>query len=159
MRAKIMKVLLVAAVMLGAGVFAIGPVHADGGGGGFDAKDGRYNPEVGDRLAIYITDTGVAVWGIDANLNGVYLTWFAPSEVAALAAGKTISHKVADGTVTLHQDIAAVTHVGYADYTSSTLVTVVDQAAQYTASWKGGHEGTDGSASFSKTFLADYNAN
>ena len=153
MRSVMTKLMLVAAIVFGTGLIAARPVLADGGMGPFNPGDGRYNPEVGDRLAIYLTDTGVIVWGVDNNNNGFFLTSFSAAEFQS---GKTVSHLTTEGTVTLYKNASAITETGYSDYSATSLSTIVVQSAQYTISWRGGSFGANGSANFTKTLFVNY---
>src|SRR5262245_48662192 len=100
MRSILAKLMVVAVMLVGTGLVAASPVLADGNMGPLFAKDGRYNPQVGDRLAIWISDTGADVWGIDTNNNGFRLTTFTAAEFQS---GKTINHSTDQGTVTLRK--------------------------------------------------------
>ena len=152
MNQKLVKTFAALAIALSFGV-AASTARADGPGGAFDSPDGRYTPYIGDRVAVYIQSDGVAVWGLDANMEGVYLTKFTAAEVAS---GKTIVHKTVQfGTVTLVRDSAAVTHQGFTDNTAKTITTVIDTAAQYHVMWKGAL-GANGVGAFSKSFEATF---
>jgi hypothetical protein len=136
------------AVIASAGLIAA-PARAEG----FEPKDGRVDPSLSDRVAVYCKDEGVEVWGLDGNLSGLYLTTFSTAE---LASGAAHSHTTDQGTVTLTQVKAATTFTSYADETDTTLDTFVEASAEYTIAWSGGAHGADGAGAFSKTFECTY---
>ena len=153
MRNVFSKVAAGAVMAVAAVAFSIAPAFADGGGSPLNATDGRYAPMTGDRIAVYLGETGISVWGIDANLNGMYLTKFTLDE---LTSGAPVTHQTVDGTVTLVQNSKAVTHTGYTDDTATDTITEVDTSAVYTISWSGGDQGANGAGGFSKTVDATY---
>ena len=153
MRNIFSKIAAGAVMTVAAVAFSVAPVFADGGGSPLNATDGRYAPMTGDRLAVYLNDDNITVWGVDANLNGMYLTKFTLDE---LTSGKSVTHQTADGSVTLVQNSAAVTTTGYTDEEATDTITEVTTSAVYTISWTGGDQGADGSAAFSKTVEATY---
>lgn len=153
MRNVISRVMAGAVMVVAAVGLSAAPAFADGGGSVINASDGRYAPMSGDRVAVYLHDDGISVWGIDGNLNGMYLTKFTADE---LASGKTVTHQTADGTVTVVMNSAAVTHTGYTDDEATDTITVVDTSAVYTISWSGGDQGANGAGAFSKTVEATY---
>src|SRR5258707_14039105 len=111
MRKQMWKVLLLAAIFaLLFGVYSV-TVRADGGSN-FSPGDGRTNPNTTDRIAVYVSDTGAVVWGLDDHNVGFPLTSFSVDEFNS---GKTISHKTAQGTVTLHFISPATWHTGFKD--------------------------------------------
>jgi hypothetical protein len=149
MRNVIGKLALAVVVMFGA-LGAVGlTARADGGSSPMETSDGRYQPYVGDRVALYFTDSGVEVWGIDNDLTGHYLTTFSNAE---LASGKVVTHVSFQGAITLTMISPAETHLGYVTDESSDLVQITDKAGEYSISWKGGNYGADGSAAFTKYF-------
>jgi hypothetical protein len=153
MRNIFSKVMTGAVMTVAAVAFSVAPVFADGGTTPMNSSDGRYAPMTGDRLAVYLHSDSISVWGVDANNNGMYLTEFS---LAELTSGKAVSHKTADGTVTLVQNSAAVLESGYSDDTATSITTEVETSAVYTISWTGGDQGANGSGAFSKTIDATY---
>jgi hypothetical protein len=153
MRNVINKVVAGAVMLVAAVGLSAAPAFADGGGSPINATDGRYAPVQGDRIAVYLHDSSLSVWGIDANLNGTYLTEFS---LAELTSGKTVTHQTANGTVTLVMNSPATFVTGYTDDTATDTTTEVEDSAVYTITWTGGADGANGSAAFSKTFEATY---
>lgn len=153
MRNVFKKMTAGAAMAVAAVAFSVAPVFADGGTTPLNATDGRYAPMAGDRLAIYLHDASISVWGVDANNNGMYLTQFS---LAELTSGKAVTHQTADGTVTLVRNSVAVLESGYSDDTATSITTEVETSAVYTISWKGGDQGANGVGAFSKTVDATY---
>lgn len=148
MRRSFSKSLQIAVVMVAllTAVFSALPALA------MDPTDGRYEPSIDDRLAVYVHDDGIEVWGIDSNLNGVYLVSFS---AAALHNAGTLVAETEYGTVTLVQDVAAVFTTGY-DEIQAAEVTIVSEPAEYTITWNGGSLGADGGWQFTKTVEAAY---
>jgi phage baseplate assembly protein gpV len=151
MRKSMLSLMAIAAVVV-AGLTAV-PAFADDDDRTFSPGDGRFKPKIGEQVAVYCQDDGVAVWGIDGNLNGHYLTTFSAAE---LSSGATLTHTTAQGNVTLRQDQAAKTYFSYANAEDTTLDEYVDESAAYTISWSGGTHGATGSGAFSKQFECTY---
>jgi hypothetical protein len=121
----------------------------------FDPGDGRYEPAIEDRIAVYVHDTGIDVWGLDGNLNGVYLTTITPAMLDDLAVGESLVIETPEGTVTLRQAKVAVFDSGY-DESLGTDVTYVSESAVYTISWSGGSYGANGDWHYTKTLTVTY---
>lgn len=152
MRQTMVKVILaVVMVMSSFGLF-VSAAKADGGGSPFFPGDGRINPQTGDKLAVYLNNDHVDVWGIDPNEAGFPLTTFTISEMTS---GKVITHQTAYGTVTLRMVSQAVWHVGFTDDSATSLTTIVDQGTVYALSWVGAF-GANGTGAYEKTFSATY---
>lgn len=147
-RSRVSKLVLFAVVMLAFAALGVvvQPALA------FDPGDGRYEPDMGDRVAVYVRDGGVEVWGIDGNNGGMYLTTFSASD---LASGETLTVETEAGTITLKQ-ITAPEFLTYYDESTATYVTVCEAGGEYTVSWVSSQFGANGQWPFSKTFDAAY---
>src|SRR5262245_19480884 len=152
MRQALVKVLLATVMVVSSFGLFVSAARADGGGSNFNSGDGRVNPITGDRLAVYLNNDGVVVWGIDPNNVGFDMTFFTVPE---LTSGKTVTHRTPEGTVTLKMISPAVWHVGFSDDTATTLTTIVDTGAVYAVSWVG-EFGANGVGAYEKTFSATY---
>ncbi|MFN8418425.1 MAG: hypothetical protein U0528_04140 [Anaerolineae bacterium] len=153
MRSVISKIVAVAVIFAGIVGASFVPALADGGGSPFSAGDGRYAPMTGDRIAVYVQDSDVAVWGIDGNLVGFPLTTFSLSE---LEKETSVTHIVNGGTVTLTKLSDPVLVEGYANYDATEMITQVETPSVYVVSWTDSVYGANGSGAFSKTFEATY---
>ena len=109
--------------------FLLVKVLADGSGGAYTPGDSRVNPQIGDRLAVYVNLTNIAVWGITNDNKGIFLTTFGPDDLMAASKGVT-KDLGSNGKVTLR---------GVGD-------------GQYTVAWLGGPYGASGQGAFVKTF-------
>lgn len=118
-----------------------------------DATDGRFNPQFGDRLAVYLKDSSVEVWGIDGNMNGHYLTTFSKEE---LTSGSKVTHNTQLGTVTLEMTKQPVTYLDYVTDEATEKSVIVEESAEYLITWTGGSFGANGVGGFQKAIAATY---
>jgi hypothetical protein len=153
MYVRTLRLSLVLALSIGLLAFALVPARADGGGGSFFPPDKRHNPVVGDRVAVYCNDNSVDVWGLDTSNIGFRLAVFTPAE---LMSKTKIVRPASEGTITLQFVRDAKTHIGYSKYDEKYPSVIVDQGAQYSVTWMGGHDGADGSKAFQKVFSCTY---
>ncbi len=108
------------------------PVLAAGASAPFEATDGRMDPRVGDRLALYGKLLSIDVWGIGPDNEGIWLTTFSQKDMATAQDSK-LTRKLSDsqGTLTL---------IGHGN-------------GQYTVIWEGGRFDATGVAGFTKNFI------
>lgn len=111
--------------------FSLGlfPVSADGGPS-FVAGDGRLDPRVGDRLAVYVKTSEIEVWGIDNQSNGSRLATISVHDLMGVGKGVVTKELGAMGKVTLQS-------LGN---------------GKYVIGWVGGPFGATGQGAFAKTF-------
>jgi hypothetical protein len=108
------------------------PVIANGAAGApFEATDGRLEPRVGDRLALYTKLLSIDVWGIGPDNEGIWLTTFSQKDMETAQDSK-LTRKLSDikGTLTL---------IGHGN-------------GQYSVVWEGGKFDATGKAGFTKMF-------
>ena len=152
MRHTMLRILLLVVMVVSLLGLFVSMAKADGGGSPFIPGDQRINPWTGDKLAVYLHNDRVDVWGIDPSLRGFRLTTFT---VAEMISGKVITHDTAYGTVTLRMLSQAKWHVAWKDEAHTAQTIVVDKGAVYTVSWVGAF-GADGADEFLKVFSATY---
>lgn len=152
MRHTMLRILLVVVMVVSLLGLFVSMAKADGGGSPFFPGDQRINPISGDKLAVYLRNDRVDVWGIDPNLKGFPLTTFTVPEMIS---GSVVTHDTAYGVVTLRIVSPAKWHIGWSDTSHTKQITVVDKGAVYTVSWVGAF-GADGADEFLKVFSATY---